>query len=210
MRFRSARRYLPRGTAALAALLAALVCGGAAPARAAEELILVTNTRESTLSVISRETGKVIRTLPAGPKANSLALSPDNRHVYVINDRRSEVRIFDAHELRFVKSVRAGRDPYNLAFSPDGKYAYFVNTYSDNVTTLEVATGRLLGLIEHGGDNPGNIKVSPDGKLAYVANELSEDVSVVDLAARKPIKQIEAGHYIEGLDFSRDGSGSIS
>ena len=27
----------------------------------------------------------------------------------------------------------------------------------------------------------------------------------MDLPARKPIKQIEAGHYIEGLDFSRDG-----
>jgi len=128
MRFRSARRYLPRGTAALAALLAALLCGGTAPARAAEELILVTNTRESTLSVISRETGKVLRTLPAGPKSNRLALAPDKRHVYIINDGRSEVRIFDVQELRFAKSVRAGRDPYNLAFSPDGKLAYFVNT----------------------------------------------------------------------------------
>ena len=138
MRFRPGwKRMVLAATA-----LAAWVAWGPESARAAEELILVTNTRESTLSVISRETGKVIRTLPAGPKANRLALSPDKRHVYVINDGRSEVRIFDAHELRFVKSVRAGRDPYNLAFSPDGKYAYFVNTYSDNVTSSGPATAR--------------------------------------------------------------------
>ncbi|MBI2177489.1 MAG: hypothetical protein HYU38_03970, partial [Candidatus Tectomicrobia bacterium] len=93
MRLRSAQRHLLRGAAVLAAVLA----WGAVPARAAEELVLVTNTRESTLSVISRETSKVIRTLPAGRKSNRLALAGDKRHVYIINDGRSEVRIFDAH-----------------------------------------------------------------------------------------------------------------
>ena len=193
------------GTAAAPTAGAAQATGAAQAARAAGEIILVTNARGGTLSVISRETHEVIKTIPAGRKPNRLGLAPDGRHVYIINDGSMYVREFDALKLRFKGRIRAGRDPYNMAFSPDGKFAYFVNSYSDNVTILDLRSKKIAGLIKHGGNNPVNIKISSDGRFAYVANELSEDVSVVDLKTKKTIRHIEAGHYIEGLDMSRDG-----
>lgn len=182
----SIHRFTARG---LMALLAAAWIAVPLSARAAGERIIVTNTREGNLTVISRDTHEILRTIPAGRRPNRLALAPNGRHAYIVNDGSPFVRVFDVVDLKFVGRVRAGRDPYNLAFSPDGKLAYFVNTYSDNVTVLDLATRKLVGLIKHGGNNPVNIKISPDGKFAYVANELSENVSVIDLATRKPIKQ---------------------
>ena len=99
----------------------AVFIGLAGHAQAAGELILVTNTRAGNLSVISRDTHEVIKTIPAGRRPNRLALAPDGRHAYIVNDGSPFIRIFDVVDLKFTGRVRAGRDPYNLAFSPDGK-----------------------------------------------------------------------------------------
>lgn len=80
----------------------------------------MTNTRDGTLSVISRDTHKVIKTIRAGRKTNRLALAPDGRTIFVINDGKSHVRILDAVTPQFTGRMRSGRDPYNMAFSPEG------------------------------------------------------------------------------------------
>ncbi len=70
----------------LSLVILALLLSIPALALAAGERILVTNTRDGALSVISRDTHEVIKTIPAGRKANRLSLAPDGRHAYLIND----------------------------------------------------------------------------------------------------------------------------
>ncbi|MDE0332504.1 MAG: hypothetical protein OXL41_11605, partial [Nitrospinae bacterium] len=93
----------------LSLVISSLLFSAPASALAAGERVLVTNTRDGTLSVISRDTHEVITTIPAGRKANRLSLAPDGRHAYVINDGSAFVRVFDTHTLKFVRRVRAGR-----------------------------------------------------------------------------------------------------
>ena len=170
-----------------------------------DELILITNTRDGTISVISRTKNEVIKTINAGKKSNRISLSNDKRKAFIINDGSPFIRILDLKNFTFKKSPRVGRDPYNLAFGKNGKFAYFVNTYSDNLSVFNLKTQKIHAVFKHGGNNPVNIKISMDGKYAYIANELSEDISVINLQTFSIIKQIESGHYTEGIDITKDG-----
>ncbi|MED5580316.1 MAG: cytochrome D1 domain-containing protein [Nitrospinota bacterium] len=172
---------------------------------AENELILITNTRDGTISIISRKKNEVIQTIKAGKKANRISLSIDKQKAFIINDGSPFARILDLKDFSFKKSPRVGKDPYNLAFGKNGKYAYFVNTYSDNLSVFDLKTRKIHTVFKHGGNNPVNIKISKNGKYAYVANELSEDVSIVDLQTYTIIKQIESGYYTEGIDVTQDG-----
>ncbi len=95
----------------LSLVILALLISMPASALAAGERIFVTNTRDGTLSVISRDTHEVIKTIPAGRKANRLSLAPDGRHAYLINDGSAYVRVFDTHTLKFIRRVAQDATP---------------------------------------------------------------------------------------------------
>ena len=77
-----------------------------------DELILITNTRDGTISVISRTTNEVIKTINAGKKSNRISLSNDKQKAFIINDGSPFVRILDLKDFSFKKS--AGQSDLSL------------------------------------------------------------------------------------------------
>ena len=66
--------------------------------------------------------------------------------------------------------------------SPDGRQVYVSLGRAKSVAILDVASRKLLRVIEDVGTRPWGIGVSPDGRKVYTANGPGGDVSIVDIA----------------------------
>lgn len=85
---------------------------------------------------------------------------------------------------------QTGAGPNASTLACDGKYLVVCNSDTDDVTTIEVATGKVLPNVEVG-RVPLAITTSSDGKLAFVACFYANALAVVDVAKGVLVKTID-------------------
>lgn len=160
----------------------------------------VTNSDGDSVSIIDRDTYKVVKTLPVGDYPHHMIVSQDGRHLYVGNTHSDTVSVIDLESERIVRTLPL-LDPYNLYYSPDRKILVTTCTRLRRVEIhaaedwdhIEKAKGwRLLAKIPTGKD-PNHFAFSPDGHFMYVSNEYSHQLSVIDLLERKLARQVDTG-----------------
>jgi 6-phosphogluconolactonase (cycloisomerase 2 family) len=157
--------------------------------------------------------------------ANSVAISPDGKHVYVTSGHDNSVAAFARNDLNgqlyFVEMERNGANgvtglgaPVSVTISADGKNVY-VASYIDNAIAAfsrNVTTGRLNFLEAKFDDQAGvdgldgaqYVAVSPDGKSVYVVGGFEHGLAVF---LRSPTTGNLA--FVEALfDGGLDGTGA--
>jgi YVTN family beta-propeller protein len=83
--------------------------------------------------------------------------------------------------------------------SRDGKQVLVSNGRGGTVAVIDVASRKLVRMIDNVGDRPWGIGISPDGKKIYTANGPSDDVSVIDLETGRVERRIKVGGRPWGL-----------
>jgi YVTN family beta-propeller protein len=106
--------------------------------------------------------------------------------------------------------IHVGTYPDAVAVSPDHKLALVTNFTSDNVTPINLATGKALAPIPAGA-GPAGVAITPDGTKAYVTddgslNSLGDKVTPIDLKTMKPLAPITVGAGPQGIAITPDGS----
>src|SRR5881409_1952521 len=87
--------------------------------RTADPQLWVSNEVGNTITVISPRTNAVRATIAVGKRPRGLALSPDNRTVYVALGQDDAVGLIDVAKAAMTKTLAAGRDPELVVVSPD-------------------------------------------------------------------------------------------
>lgn len=149
----------------------------------------------------------LVRTRPGqGPR--HLALSTDNRHLYVLNEFTAEVAQFAIHpetgtltEVDYIASApvgtqlrlgaeretlspeeRAGRIwAADIQVTPDGRFMYTTERTGSTISALAVAadTGRPTYLASYGTEKqPRGIGIDPAGGFLIATGEMSDQLSV--------------------------------
>lgn len=148
---------------------------------------------------------------PTGHGAEScrptwVAVSPDDRWLYVSCNGRGEVVEIDAHSLTVSRRLSTGRGPYNADVSPDGRYLAVTLKGGQAVAVFDretwaetrVATSQP---VTHG------VVISPDSRYAFVSNEAigatRGTVDVIDLAAKERVASVAVQHQAGGIGFWR-------
>ena len=95
-------------------------------------------------------------------------------------------------------------------FTADGRTAVFTCEFAGRVAVVDVATHRLLRMIDMPHRNttmgPQDIKLAPDGSVFYIADSDQNGVWVLDGAATKVVREIPTGMGAHGLYLSRDAT----
>ncbi len=107
-------------------------------------------------------------------------------------------------------AIHVGTYPDAVAVSPDHLLALVANFTTDNVTPIDLATGKALAPIP-AGPGPAGIAITPDGSTAYVTddgtlNSLADTVTPIDLKTMKPLAPIKVGGGPQGIAITPDGS----
>src|SRR5438128_6618217 len=108
---------------------------------------------------------RAARTL--GPsQSGPIAVSPDDREVWVANPDRNSVSVIDVRRDTNHKrhEIGVGVEPRNLAIAPNGRFVYVSNTVSGTVSVIRDNPGnpRVVGTIR-GGTEPDGNGVNPNG-----------------------------------------------
>jgi YVTN family beta-propeller protein len=138
-----------------------------------------------------------------------VAVSPDDRTVWVVNPDNASVTAIDVGKdrNRVIAHVKVGEEPQNLLISPDGKAVYVSNTVSGTVSVIRADNDhpKVVETIAVGTE-PWGMALTPNGRKLYVANARSNDVSVIDTEARKVIETIDGvGLEPRGVAITNDG-----
>jgi DNA-binding beta-propeller fold protein YncE len=155
--------------------------------------------------------------LAAGPSPYALAISPDNRNVYVPNyagGGAGAVSIFDlaangAAKVHSPTTVPAGNQPNGVAVSRDGKNVY-VGAQDGNIYEFNRAVGGSLtpkspGFVTakqlNGSATPGYLVLTPDGKHLYSANYDDSSIGVFDVHPNGTLTEKAASPVAGGYGY---------
>lgn len=116
------------------------------------------------------------RTEPPGSfdEAAGVAITPDDRFVYVALRRKDQVIVIDTTidrtmEDPIIATITVGESPLRIVISPDGSAAYVTNSGSGDITVIDTAsvidptTPIVVSTLENVGGNPFEIAILPSG-----------------------------------------------
>lgn len=115
--------------------------------------------------------------LGSGKGPLQLAISPDDKTLYVSNQISNEmivVNVSDPANRTIVATVPVNKQPWHPVFTPDGGRVYVGNSGDNTVTALTTTTHAVLTVIGVGDgtdglSQPHGIAVSDDGQYVFVS-----------------------------------------
>lgn len=135
----------------------------------------------------------VTRVGNSGASMKGIAFKPDGLFGYAISPGLNSVFPIDVGggpQLR--PSFGAGYQASEIAITPDGEKAFVVNFSLNQITVLDLLTGKTGSAIPVG-STPSDLALSPDGKTVFVANRDSGDVTPIDVATETPRPSFSVG-----------------
>ena len=125
----------------------------------------VCNRSDNTISIVSRKTGKVVKTLDTGTLPFRVAFTADHKLVLVTCAESGELMIFDAAKQKLLRegSIHGDRSeqsslPLGVVSGPDSQFAYVTCARGEFIAIVDLKTGQLIDRID--------ARKSPDG-IAY-------------------------------------------
>lgn len=85
--------------------------------------------------------------LPAANKPVGLALSPDEKTLYVALGRGNGVAVIDAAAARFLATIPTGQRVWGIAITPDGRKVYAANSLSNSISVIDTKTRKVVKTI---------------------------------------------------------------
>ena len=85
-------------------------------------------------------TTKLLETIPVDQKPYALAVSPNQKFVYVPSHDTAVIDIIDIAANKVVQTVPVAPNPHWVTFDADGKFAYIANHESNLVSVLDTVS----------------------------------------------------------------------
>jgi YVTN family beta-propeller protein len=170
--------------------------GGSSPnsVAATEKYIFVSNGNNDNISVISSEKDTVVTTITLKPDDRikqfrgvipfGLALSPDNKRLYVAESGINAIAVIDAEKLKVLGHIPTGWFPSRVEVSRDGK-------------KLIVSNSKGFGSGPNGGSS-----FNATGEGSYIGGLMKGTVEVLDIPGKKELKDMTAQVISNNFRFS--------
>jgi YVTN family beta-propeller protein len=163
----------------------------------------------------------VIATLTTGVTPAGIAITPDNRFAYVANNNNygipgsDSVTVLDLVHNTVVTTIHDAsfNQPYTVTINAAGTTAYVTNSFTTTITTIDIATNTVSGVIT-GFNGPSGMVITPNGLFGYVNNYgagamsgMGNTVNVVDLQTNMIVgPAIVVGQAPAALAITPDGA----
>jgi YVTN family beta-propeller protein len=178
--------------------------------RASNDLLVVVNKSDNSLSVLDAATGKLKWTAPVETGPHEAEVLPDGKTVAVGDYGRAGApgRMVSFIELATGKvlgriDLGAGARPHGLAALKDGRLLVTAEGKKELVV-VDPKSAKVLSRMPTGHSLSHMVAASPDGKRAYVSSLKDAVVTVIDLAGGV-VGDVQTGKGAEGIDVTPDG-----
>ena len=139
--------------------------------------------------------------VPVGRNPEGIAISPDEKQVWVGLKNGEGVAIVDLAQQKKVDDFKAGdaRQLSRIKFSADGKYLLGTDNWPDGyLVIIDVASHKMVKKIELG-NGAEAIFIEPDGRHVLVGVTGKNNVAEIDLQTLTISRRIETGEGPDGM-----------
>jgi YVTN family beta-propeller protein len=169
-------------------------------------LVYVANEGSDTVSVLNRQTGRIVDTLavPRGPRGMAASLNSEN--LYVVSTEAGRLTHFRTRSNERLLEFRfqLGSEPQDVAVSPDSSRVFVTLLQLDKLVILDANSLNRLEEVDVG-DGPMGVIVEPSGRKVYVANSRSNSVSVVSALTGDVLSTVSVEPNPRRLAITPDG-----
>lgn len=193
--------------------------------------IFVSNRSDDTVSVFDTasrsevdtdgDPGNGLTRIAVGTQPHGLAVTPDDRYLFVTNDGSDDVTVVEIATFEVVSTVpEVGAAPHMIAVRPDGEEAWVGNIEGGDVSLIDVGKAvtdpsEAVICVTPGGSGPEcripagvgteGVAFTRDGKTAYAANGGANTVSVLDVESRSKLHDLSVGGSPRRVHLRPDG-----
>lgn len=161
--------------------------------------LFATSIGSGTVSKIDLDAGEAVAHTETGDGAEGVAVSPNDREVWVTNRADDTVSILDATSTTVTDTLSVEGFPIRVDLSPNGRHAVVSTPRAGEAALYDAATHDLQTRLEVGA-KPIGVLVPTNGR-AFVANAGAGTVSVIDLNRQTVTDTISAGRGPDGMAY---------
>ena len=170
-----------------------------------KKMLAVVSIGSNSVTFISTETNKVLKTIYVGRAPHEPTFTPDSKQVWVTIRGEAYVSVIDVDKMEEVKQIPVADGPGMIAFSNDGKLAYVGSSFTPVVEVVNTATYEIVKRIPVTSPFSPNIFTSPDGKLVALTHKDVGKVSVINTESMDVVKVINTGAITNHVTFNYVG-----
>ncbi len=166
------------------------------------------------LSVIDRESTKLLKRVALTGRPNNLAVTPDGKFILVgIRAGSGSVDVIDANTLERLKNIPVHGSVHNIFVTPDGLFAVSGSIEGKIATVIDLRSLEIAWEIKfEAGVRPMAFEKNPDGSTHRMFVQLSElnGFAVVDFAKRAEVGRVKFPEQLGGFGASEGRLGTPS
>jgi YVTN family beta-propeller protein len=161
------------------------------------------------MSAVDRTTGKVRATVAVGSEPEGVAVSDDDRIVYVTCETSNSIYVVDARSMKVLAQIPTGKRPRAIYLAGESQRGYVTDEFAAALTVFDTHDFKALTTIGLG--DPGAVRpmgiASFDGRKLYVTTGRFGALLEVDPQTQRVVRSVEkVGQRPWGLALSHDGA----
>ena len=161
--------------------------------------VLAANWCSYTVSVISIESQKVIKTIKIGRYPRGITISKDSKTAYVAEMGGNRIHVINLDNFS-VSYIPIGSNPRAIVLSPDNSMMYVTMNLSGRVASWDLVNNKAGKSIKTG-DAARSLAISSDGTSLFVVNFVSDTISKVRTSDMKVVQNIKACNEPIGITY---------
>ena len=161
--------------------------------------VLAANWCSYTVSVISVDAQKVVKTIKIGRYPRGIAISNDSKLAYVAEMGGNRIHVINLEDFT-VSYIPIGSNPRAIVLSPDNTKMYVTMNLSGKVASWDLVANKA-GKSVKTGEAARSLAISSDGSTMFVVNFKSNTMSKVRTSDMKVLETIKACNEPIGVTY---------
>ena len=151
--------------------------------------ILVSNWCSYTVTIISVETQKTVKSIKIGRYPRGISISNDSKYAFVAEMGGNRIHQIDLNDFS-VKYIPIGSNPRAIELSPDNSTLYATLNISGKVIAWDLVANKAIKTVATG-KSARSLAISSDGSALFVVNFRSGTLSKVRTSDMKVVQNIK-------------------
>ena len=161
--------------------------------------VLAANWCSYTVSVISVDAQKVVKSIKIGRYPRGIAITNDSKLAYVAEMGGNRIHVINLEDFT-VSYIPIGSNPRAIVLSPDNTKMYVTMNLSGKVASWDLAANKA-GKSVKTGEAARSLAISSDGSTMFVVNFKSNTMSKVRTSDMKVLETIKACNEPIGVTY---------
>ncbi|MET1055094.1 MAG: YncE family protein [Pedobacter sp.] len=169
----------------------------------AKKMLAVVSIGSNSVTLVSTESNKVIKTIYVGRSPHEPTFTPDSKQIWTSVRGEAYVSVIDVASMKEIRKVQVADGPGMISFSPDGKIAYVCSSFSPELDIVNTSTYEIIKRIPVVSPFSPNIFTSPDGNWVAMTHKDVGKVTLIDTKSLSVHKVLTTGAITNHVTFSK-------